>query len=47
MVKETIIIANVQDALDALKKEVEEKVGRTVELPSDFDMQGGIEINKL
>ena len=38
MVKETIIIANVQDALDALKKEVEEKVGRTVELPSDFDM---------
>lgn len=38
MVKETIIIAEVQESLNALKKQVEEKTGRTMRLPSDFDM---------
>ena len=38
MVKETIIIAEVQESLNALKKQVEEKIGRTMRLPSDFNM---------
>ena len=38
MVKETIIIAEVQESLNALKKQVEEKMGCTMRLPRDFNM---------
>lgn len=38
MVKETIIVAEVQEALNALKRQVEEKAGRVMRLPSDFDV---------
>lgn len=38
MVKETIIIAEIEEALQVLRQKVEEKVGRTMRLPSDFDM---------
>ena len=38
MVKETIIIAEVQESLNALKKQVEENAGRAMRLPSDFDV---------
>lgn len=37
MVKETIIVAEVEEALNALKKQVEEVAGRTMRLPSDFE----------
>ena len=36
MVKETIIVAEVEEALNALEKQVEEKAGRAMRLPSDF-----------
>lgn len=38
MVKETIIVAEVEEVLNALKKQVEEVAGRTMRLPSDFDV---------
>lgn len=38
MVKETIIVAEVEEALNALKKQVEDVAGRTMRLPSDFDV---------
>ncbi|MBR0024930.1 MAG: hypothetical protein IJP59_10055 [Muribaculaceae bacterium] len=38
MVKETIIVAEVEEALNALRKQVEDVAGRTMRLPSDFDV---------
>ena len=49
MVKETIIVAEVEEVLNALKKQVEEVAGRTMRLPSDFDVlaQAVAEAEKL